>query len=163
MDELSMKFNRMVMEEMGLEARGRQQKLYDQDSGNLVQFEGKDLVAPGVVGIKNTYEFDPYNSNKLMAHMFNFFTDKLVQSGEADEYDVMYNVDLGKGKGRIEMKCETDKIVSGVYVREQCKYADLMLQLNGDDNPDLKEFDIPKTKPSVRQAKKSTTKKKVPK
>ena len=47
-------------------------------------------------------------------------------------------------------------------MRDQCKYADLILQLNGDDHPDLKEFDIPKEKPGVKQsAKKRNSKKKV--
>ena len=161
MDELSMKFNKMIMEEIGLESRDG--RLYDQDSGTLMQFEGKDLIAPGSNPIKGTQEFDPYNNTRMMAQIFTWFTDALAQSGEADEYDVIYNVDTGKGQGHIEMKNDTDKIVSGTYLRDQCKYADLILQLNGDDNPDLKEFDIPKERPGVKPTRKrsSNTKKKV--
>ena len=157
MDELSMKFNRMIMEEMGFEV-GARQRLYDQDNGQLLQFEGKDLVAPGASSGREAVEFDPYNSTKQMAQMFTYYTNKLVENGETDEYNVIYNVDLGKGKGRVEMKNDTDKLVSGVYQRDQCKYADLMLQLNGDDNPNLKEFDIPKTKDTIKR--KSPVKKK---
>ena len=61
MDELSMKFNRMIMEEMGFEV-GARQRLYDQDNGQLLQFEGKDLVAPGASPGREAVEFDPYNS-----------------------------------------------------------------------------------------------------
>lgn len=157
MDELSLKFNRMMMEEMGIEV-GDRQRLYDQDNGQLLQFEGKDLVAPGASSGREAQEFDPYNSTRMMAQMFTYYTDKLAANGEADEYNVIYNVDLGNGKGRVEMKNDDDTMVSGVYQRDQCKYADLILQLNGDENPNLKEFDIPKVRESVKR--KSTTKKK---
>ena len=75
MDDLSIKFNRMIMEEIGIEV-GARQRLYDQDTGALLQFEGKDLVAPGAVSGKEAQEFDPYNSNKLMNQMFTYFTGK---------------------------------------------------------------------------------------
>lgn len=145
MDELSMKFNKLMMEEMGLEV-GPRQRLYDQDTGMLVQFDGKDLVAPGSASGREAQEFDPYNSTRMMAQMFSYFTDKLVESGEADEYDVIYNVDNGNGKGHIEMKNDNNILISKDYQRDQCKYADLVLRLNGDDDPDLAEFDISKAK-----------------
>lgn len=156
MDELSMKFNRMIMSEMGFEVRDRQ-RLYDQDNGTLLQFDGKDIVAPGAASGREAIEFDPYNSTKMMAQLFSYYTDKLVENGEIDEYDVIYNVDLGNGKGKVTMKNDTDSFTSGVYQRDQCKYADLMLQLNGDDKPDLKEFDIPKTKKEVKRPRKTNT------
>ena len=158
MDELSMKFNKMIMEEMGFEV-GDNQRLYDQDNGMILQFEGKDLVAPGSYYGREAIEFDPYNSTKLMVQMFSYYTNKLVENGESEEYNVLYNVDSGNSKGRIELKNDTNKLVSGVYQRDQCKYADLMLQLNGDEHPDLKEFDIPKLKPNLRKRKSSVKKK----
>lgn len=158
MDELSMKFNKMIMEEMGFEV-GAHQRLYDQDNGMLLQFEGKDLVAPGTFSSRETTEFDPYNSTKLMAQMFTYYTNKLAESGESEEYNVLYNVDSGPNRGRMELKNDNGKLISGIYQRDQCKYADLMLQLNGDENPDLKEFDIPKLKPNIKKRKTPVKKK----
>lgn len=160
MDELSFRFNTMIMQEIGLEV-GDRQRLYDQDTGNLIQFDGKDLVAPGASSGREAHEFDPYNSTRLMAQMFSYYADKLNQSGEIPEYNVIYNVDLGQGRGRVEMRNDSDKMSSAVYQRDQCKYADLILQLNGEPTPDLKEFDIPKTKETVKRKKpaKKTAKK----
>lgn len=156
MDELSMKFNKMIMEEIGLEV-GPRQRLYDQDTGMMVKFEGKDLVAPGAASGREAQEFDPYNSTKMMSQMFSYYTDKLAESGEINPFNIIYSVDTDKGRGRVEMKNDEEFMKSKDYQRDQCKYADLILQINGDENPDLKEFDIPKVKESV---KKKTTRKK---
>ena len=156
MDELSLKFNKMIMSEIGLECRD-DKILYDQDNGNYVTFGGKNLSMPGTGSTRQAQEFDPYNNIKMMDQMFSYFLDKAAECGEADEYDVFYNVDTGNGKGRIELKNDSDKLSSGEYQRDQCKYADLILQLNGDDAPDLKEFDIPKEVKTVK--KKVSTKK----
>ena len=158
MDELSMKFNTMIMNEIGLEV-GARQRLYDQDTGTLVQFEGKDLVAPGAASGREAQEFDPYNSAKMMSQMFSYYTDKLADAGEINPFDIIYSVDGQNGRGRVEMKNDEEFMKSKEYVRDQCKYADLILQINGDENPDLKEFDIPKTKETIKR-KKTTTKKK---
>lgn len=158
MDELSMRFNTMIMNEIGLEI-GARQRLYDQDTGVLVQFEGKDLVAPGAASGREAQEFDPYNSSKMMSQMFSYYTDKLAESGEINSFDIIYSVDGPNGRGRVEMKNDNEFMKSRDYVRDQCKYADLILQINGDDNPDLEEFDIPKTKDTIKR-KRTTTKKK---
>lgn len=158
MDELSMRFNKMIMEEMGIEV-GDRQRLYDQDTGAKLQFEGKDLVAPGAASGREAHEFDPYNSNKLMAQMFNYYTGKLAEGGEIDPFNVVYNVDTGKGMGRVEAKNDNETIASKEYRREQCKYADILLQINGDENPDLKEFDIPKVKETIKKKKPDIKKK----
>lgn len=158
MDDLSLKFNKMIMDEIGIEV-GDRQRLYDQDTGAKLQFEGKDLVAPGAASGREAYEFDPYNSNKLMNQMFTYFTGKLADTGEIDPFNVIYNVDTGRGIGHVEMKNDEEVMISKDYKREQCKYADLILQINGDEDPNLSEFDIPKVKESVKK-KKSTTKRK---
>ena len=146
MDQLSLKFNKMIMEEVGLEI-GERQRLYDQDTGCLVQLEGKDLVAPGAASGKEAQEFDPYNSTRMMSQIFGYYAKKLADSGEAPEYGVVYNVDCGKGMSRVEIKNDEEKLSSKAYQRDQCKYADLILQINGDENPDLKEFDVRKELP----------------
>lgn len=154
MDPLSLKFNKMIMEEIGLEV-GARQCLYDQDTGCLVQLEGKDLVAPGASSGKEAQEFDPYNSTRMMSQIFGYYTRKLAESGEAPEYGVVYNVDCGKGLSRVEIKNDEEKLSSKPYMRDQCKYADLILQINGDENPDLKEFDVrkePLKKSSIKAA-----------
>lgn len=155
MDHLSMKFNKMIMEEVGLEV-GEGSRIYDQDTGDLVQIEGKDLVAPGAPSNRETQEFDPYNSTRMMSQIFGYYAKKVADSGEAPEYGVMYNVDCGNGKGYVTMMNDDEKLVSKPYSREQCKYADLILQINGDEDPDLKEFDVKKEfkKPTKTRKKK---------
>lgn len=159
MDELSMKFNTMIMNEIGLEI-GSRQRLYDQDTGVLVQFEGKDLVAPGAASGREAQEFDPYNSTKMMSQMFSYYTDKLAESGEINPFNIIYSVDGQNGRGRVEMKNDEEFMKSKEYVRDQCKYADLILQINGDENPDLKEFDIPKVKETIKRKRSTNNKKK---
>ena len=150
MDDLSLKFNNLMIQEMGFEI-GPNKRLYDQDTGMMLHLDGKQLVAPGCVSGKEVQEFDPYNSTKMMSQLFSYYTDKLVQNGESTEYNVIYNVDIGNGRGRIEMRNDEDIIKSALYTRDQCKYADLILRLNGDENPNLKEFDIPKSKKTIKK------------
>lgn len=153
MDELSTKFNNLMLSEMGLEV-GAQRRLYDQDTGDALQFEGKNLYAPGhTPPHPDCQEFDPYNSYKMMYQMFSYYTAKLADAGEIPEYSVIYNTDASNGKGRVEIKNNTDKITSDAYQRDQCRYADLILRINGEEDPMsiLKEFDIPKAKDSVKK------------
>lgn len=151
MDELSYRFNQMIMQEVGLEM-GPKNRLYDQDTGDLVKIEGKDLLPPGVQPTKDAQEFDPYNSYRMMTQIFSYYTDKLASTGEAPDFSVFYTIDAGKGKKKLEVRNDDEVITSTAYVRDTCAYADIIMRLNGDDNPDLKEFDIPKAKPSVRKA-----------
>lgn len=144
MDELSMRFNQMLMQEMGIDV-GAGNRLYDQDTGAKLQYEGKDLVAPGSEFTRNAQEFDPYNSTRMMAQMFTFFTDKLASIGEDTDFDVVYMVEDGDpGIAHIEAKNDKTLIKSGSYLRDQCRYADLIMRINGDEDPNLKDFDIPK-------------------
>ena len=163
MDELSMRFNKMMMQEMGIE-EGAHHRLYDQDTGDLLKFEGKDLFAPGSVQVRDGCELDLFNNNRMMSQMFTYFTDKLASSGEIPEFDVIYAV----GDNKIEMKNDSETLTSAGYKRDQVKYADLVLQINGEENPSdkLKEYNIPKVAPEVKKKKpvkastKSTTIKK---
>ncbi len=150
MDELSMKFNKMMMQEMGIE-EGAHHRLYDQDTGDLLKFEGKDLFAPGSVQVRDGCELDLFNNNRMMSQMFTYFTDKLATAGEIPEYDVIYAV----GDDKIEMKNDSETLTSAGYKRDQVKYADLVLQINGEDQPSelLKEYNIPKVAPEVKKKK----------
>lgn len=154
MDELSTKFNNLMLSEMGLEV-GAQRRLYDQDTGDALQFEGKNLYAPGhTPPFPDCQEFDPYNSHKMMYQMFSYYTAKLAEAGEIPEFSVIYNTDAPNGRGRVEIKNNSDKITSDAYQRDQCRYADLILRINGEEDPMsiLKEFDIPKTKEPIKKA-----------
>lgn len=155
MDDLSYRFNKLMLDEMGFEI-GAQRRLYDQDTGDALQFEGKNLYAPGHMPPNpDCQEFDPYNSPKMMSQMFSYYTAKLAENGEIPDYSVIYNTDAPEGKGKVEIKNNTDKLTSGAYLRDQCRYADLILQINGEDDPMsvLKEFDIPRTRETIKKKK----------
>ena len=144
--KLSIDFNEMMMREIGLETNNF--NIVDQDTGCNINYEGKQLIAPKCTYSKNQQILDLYNDSKMMHQMFTYFTDKLYNQGEIPDYNSIYNIDNKNGKGKIELKSDTEKIVSGEYLREECKYADLILRINGETNPEniLKPFDIPKSK-----------------
>lgn len=155
MDELSRKFNNMLMSEVGFDI-DKTGHIVDQDTGEKVQFSERNLVAYGT-GMHypkgSVEEFDPYNSSKMMSQTFSYYMEKLQESGEVPHYSIMYNVDDGDSKARFEIKNEDSKLVSKGYLRDQCRYADIILQLNGEPEPDLSEFDIPKAVQIANQKK----------
>lgn len=149
MDSLSRRFNEMLMQEMGFDVQS-DGSLIDQDLGIPIKFEGVPVVAPSVLVRRDDttqVPFDPYNNTRMMNQMFSHFMTKLTELGEINHYDVVFNEDHGKGGGVVTIRNETSEISSSrPYVRESCKYADLVFQLNDDSVPDMKDFDITKAK-----------------
>lgn len=149
MDNLSRRFNEMMLKEMGYDVLS-DGTLIDQDLGIPIIFDGVPVVGPAIPiqkGDTSVVPFDPYNNSRMMFQSFNQFVDKMIEIEGIQEYDVLYNEDCTDGGGVITIKNEEFKLSSSrPYLRESCKYADLIFQLNEDEVPDMKDFDIPKAK-----------------
>ena len=162
MTDFDKKINSIIMQELGLEV-GPSQRIYDQDTGDILQINGTEIVAPGTpinnsikCGQPMMTEFDPYNNRKMMNQLFAYFLDKI--SDETDQ-DVVtyYNIDgSSPNTGRVQCKMsDNSTITSGEYKRDSLKYTDIIIQLNGGnaDDLDLKDFDTPMTQESIKNVK----------
>lgn len=158
MNKFDKEVNALFMSELGFEI-GKNQRIFDQDTGLPLEVGGVKFVAPDCYGGKQSAEFDPYNSRKQMSQFFGYFMDK-----QADETgkEIMsyYAIDDRKGnKGRIQCKFDDNTVItSGSYMRDSLKYIDIVMQINGDECPDLEKYDIAPEVPTVE--KKTTTKSK---
>ena len=75
MNNLDKEFNTLIMQEIGLEI-GDDDRIYDQETQNIIRMNGMDVMAPGCYGGRNSIEFDPYNNKKMMSQLFGYFIDK---------------------------------------------------------------------------------------
>lgn len=139
------------MHEIGLEV-GTAYKIYDQDTGEALKFDGADIVAPGHYRGRQTIEFDPYNNRKMMGCLFGHFLNKHAEEVGEDSYAVsFYNVDDSSDGGRIECKFgNNSKVRSERYTRDSLRYTDVIIRLNG-GTPDLKKFDVPIERSTVKR------------
>ena len=163
MNPIDKEINTLIMQEIGLEI-GPKSHIVDQDTGVEIRINGVDVVAPGCYygrrsdGSARSMEFDPYNNRKMMNSLFSYFTEKQEEESGVGVL-AFYNVDNNDG-GRVECRMSDNEVLtSGSYQRDCLKYVDLIMQMNGEENPDLKKYDIlPEPKPTVK--KKSPPKKK---
>lgn len=161
MNELDKEINSLIMREVGFEI-GPGNKIYDQDTGMPVRINGMDVIAPGgYVNRQRSMEFDPYNNIRMMNYVFNYYIGK--QSEESgSEVVTYYNKEDSIDGGKIECRMDDNSLItSNKYKRDTLKYTDIIMQLNGEDNPDLARYDIPKEKKETIINKKSTTKRKI--
>ena len=163
MTDLDKTINLRLMEEMGLE-EGERRRVIDQDTGALYQMKGKDVVSPGSQGGKSAIEFDPINNTRMMNFMFGNFIDKLVEEESIPPvtgYHITNHDKERKVMASITFEDNTS-LSSDYYMNETTAYADLVLRLNGDNNPDVRQYDIDRRKVpvSVKPPKKTTKKKK---
>ena len=155
MNEMDKEINNLILREVGFEV-GTGNKIYDQDTGMPVRINGLQMMAPGSYIPRQSLEFDPYNNRKLMGQIFNYFIDKQSEEG-GPEVITYYNKDDTKDGGKVECRFnDNTTISSNQYGRDTLKYADLIMRLNGDDNPDLSKYDVPIVKETV--VKKTTRK-----
>ena len=147
--------NKIIMDEIGLEVT-RHGMIRDQDTGSNISINGHPLVAQNLGG-KGKAEFDPYNDRKMMVALFNHFLTK-VEEDEDKSVVVYYDVNSEQAnKGRVECKMSDNTVISsGEYQRDSLKYLDIIMQMNGEETPNLKEFDVPQVKESVKR--RTTTK-----
>ena len=129
-----------LMQEIGLDVNDNN-CIIDQDNGNLLQFNGKNLKYNTDRFSKADVPFDPIQNVKLMSHLFSYFTGKL--NDEDGRYiNIYYPVDIPNSKkGVIELKENNNTIRSNPYYNDSLKYADLIFKLSGEENVDLNEYD----------------------
>lgn len=150
MTEMEREINTLIMQEIGLEV-GRNQRIYDQDTGDALRINGMDIVAPGCYGGKQAIEFDPYNNRKMMGQLFGHFLEKYSDETGVDVLSY-YNVDSGSDV-KVECRMSDDTIVSSKpYGRDSLKYTDIIMQLNGGES-DLTKYDIPQAKETIKKKK----------
>lgn len=149
MTELDLEVNTILMREMGLEI-GNGNRIVDQDTGLAINIRGMGLMAPGCYGGSGAMEFDPHNNNRLMRQLFGYFLNKY--SDECD-IDVMTYYNVGNGdKTCVECKMDNNSTIrSKPYLRDSLKYADIIIQLNGEESPDLSKYDIAQERSTVRK------------
>ena len=160
MEQDSMEFNFLMMEEMGLE-EGERRRVVDQDTGQQYAMRGKDIVCPGNQGGKSAIELDLTN-NRMMGYMFGRFIDKAVIE-ESIEPVTGYAIKTDPMSGLVKAELTFDnnsRMVSKEYIRESMAYAELVLRLNGEDNPDLHKYDKPYVHAKARSSVKAPKKKK---
>lgn len=149
MNEFDKVVNALIMREVGLEI-GDDKKIYDQDSGMPIKINGVEVVAPGSYSSRCTIEFDPYNNRKQMGQIFNYFINKQYEEG-GREVLAYYNKDDTPQGGKVECKLDDDTVItSEKYGRDTLKYTDIIMRLNGDENPDLKQYDVPMTRDTIK-------------
>lgn len=155
MNKIDLEINNTIMREIGLEV-GLDKRIVDQDTGVGLSFKGMDVVAPGSYCGRNSIEFDPYNNKKMMNLLFGYFLDKY--SDESDNsVAVSYSVN-GEDKNKAAIECrmaDMSKIRSGEYMRESLRCTDIIMQLNGEENPDLHKYDLPKENETIKKRVKS--------
>lgn len=157
MNEFDKEVNELIMKEVGLEV-GPGKRIYDQDTGMPIKINGMDVVAQGSFAGRATIEFDPYNNRRQMGQIFNYFINKQCEEG-GKEVLTYYNKDDTSNGGKVECKLDDNTtITSAQYTRDTLKYADIILRLNGEDEPDLSKYDLPMVKETVKPA--SSNKKK---
>lgn len=148
MTEMEREINTLIMQEIGLEV-GRNQRIYDQDTGDALRINGMDIVAPGCYGGKQAIEFDPYNNRKMMGQLFGHFLEKYSDETGVDVLSY-YNVDSGSDV-KVECRMSDDTIVSSKpYGRDSLKYTDIIMQLNGGES-DLTKYDNTSSKGNYKE------------
>jgi len=160
MTEMDLKLNIRLMEEMGYE-EGDRKRIYDQDSGCMCAFKGKDIVSPGTAPGKQTVEFDPVNNPRMMNLLFGGFINKLQEEESIPPVSSYFMKQDANGKNIATVVMEdSSQITSAPYLNETLAYTDLVLRLNGEEEVDLQEYDIDRRKaPESVVAPKKTTKK----
>lgn len=143
MTESERYLNELLMKEIGLDV-GQRMRLIDQDTGVPLTYKGKDIVSPNALPNNNVIVFDCYNSTALMQKMFGYYTKK-YEDDNGISLDRTYMSDTSDGKCTISITdSENNTITSSPYQRDTLRYMDLIMRLNGDDNPNLEKYDIPK-------------------
>ena len=155
--DIDLELNTMIMKEMGLE-EGDRRRVVDQDTEEVCSLGSRDIVTPGSQSGKNAVEFDVVNNPRMMNKLFAEFVDKLSEEGSLDSSCVSFGTyqDKVTKKNTARVMFEEGNIIeSRAYRNEGLCLADLVFQLNGEDNVDLSKYDIER-KPSAAKIKPKT-------
>lgn len=155
--DIDLEFNTRLMKELGLE-EGERRRVVDHDTEEVCSLGSRDIVTPGSQSGKNAVEFDPINNPRMMNKLFAEFVDKLSEEGSLDSSCVSFGTyqDKVSKKNTARMMFEEGDILeSKAYKNEGLCLADLVFQLNGEENVDLSRYDIER-KPSAAKVKPKT-------
>lgn len=142
--------NYELFNEMGLGLRN--QCLYDQDTGNLIQIDGKNIKAsidgtPVYAG-RNDVPFEPQTNYHLVTCLFGLYLDKCTRVEDEDEEPVIKGFiaqciddDEAKEKQRVIVKTAAGDIVSNFYYQVYLAFFDCVFRIGG-YNVDLSNFDF---------------------
>lgn len=142
-DKNMLEFGELMMDELGLYADASG-VVCDQDNDAPISINGKTLIYPAnpevTINKRSDMLFDPLNNPSLGKHLFGFFAEYRAEQ-RIDSFYTMPGIDI-KDKGIIRAEAD-DAVVaeSGNYYNDSVRYCDLIMRMNGDDNPDLNRFD----------------------
>lgn len=155
-DDRMLRFGELMLDELGLYADA-DGVVCDQDNDNPICVNGRTLkyIANEEVSINRNNEmlFDPLNNPTLGKYLFGFYTEHRMDS-PVDGFHTMPDLD-NKEKGIIRVESDGNIIAeSKPYYSDSVKYADVIMRINGDSNPDLSDYDNPiqqKSKPKRKR------------
>lgn len=131
-------FNNLILREVGLEMDSNG-TLVDQDSLTIFSFKGKAIQ---IMNINNgDIEYDPYNNNKLMRCIFEFFTHKIKEETGVDVSAFYLTNTAMNTPGQGMAETDEGHVESALYKLDCLKYAELILRLNGTPNAFLGDLD----------------------
>lgn len=142
-DRKMLEFGELMMDELGLYADASG-VVCDQDNDAPISINGKTLIYPSNPEVslnkRNDMLFDPLNNPSLGKHLFGFYAEYRAEQ-DIDSFYSMPGIDI-KDKGIVRAEAD-DKIIaeSGNYFNDSVRYCDLIMRMNGDDNPNLEKFD----------------------
>lgn len=150
MDSMDKEVNKIIMQELGLEPSSNN-CMIDQDTGMAIIFRGMNVTAPGTYGGRNSIEFDPHNNKKLMNALFGHFLNKYEYESDVS-VSTYFDVDVGNNKSVLQVRMDDDTCISSKpYLRSSLRCIDIISQLNGEEAPDLSQYDIAETFDTVRR------------
>lgn len=120
----------------------------DQDTSEQIYFNQKALRVvdtPDQKLNRSEVPFDPINDSKLMTRLFSHFNTKLEEDG-LPSVSIFYGVEPPDkdGKASIEAKDTENNIYrSKSYMNDSLRTADVLLQIAGEQDVDLHEYDAP--------------------
>ena len=144
-NEKSINFGELMLDELGL-YNDQDGLVYDQETDSPIRMNGKNLVYPYIpevtINKRTDMLFDPLNNPTLSKYLLGFYIDNRM-SEEVSQFFTRQDT-LDKDKSAVVLKSgDTVVVESGVYYSDQIKYADAIMRMNGDPNPNLSEYDAP--------------------
>lgn len=146
MDDKTRDLNIRIMQEAGLE-EGDCHEVVDQDTGSYFSFRNKRIITPDAPSRRDGIHFDPVNNVKMMSMVFSYAATKLAEEEGINPAMCFYPVEGDPVKGTKRMVVVSEDNVrreSKPYVNDALCYADLLLQINGEGEVDLSEYDMTK-------------------
>lgn len=132
-----------IMNEIGLDIDD-QNRIYDQDTGNIINFNQKALVYNFHYDINpgfNEILFDPINNRNIMVNLFSYYLKKL-EVIENRYFMAFYQVENHNHKKAVEIKANVNEIIGSNYYANECLgYIELIFKLNN-ELLDLSSFDF---------------------